>query len=126
MIEHAIEGQEISRVCVDFAVALETADGVELRIETAFFVTASDGSPLLNASAGDLGKAASQVLGLVRQRVLVAAIQDSGRLELEFSNGGRLVCEPDDEFEAWTLAAPGGKRIVCLPGGGTVCWPRSS
>jgi hypothetical protein len=125
MIEHAIEGKEISRVCVDFAVALETADGVELRIETTFSVTDSDGSPLLAANPGDLGEAASHILGLLGRHILVAGIQDSGRLELAFSGGGRLICEPNEEFEAWTLVAPNGERIVCLPGGGSVRWPRS-
>jgi hypothetical protein len=49
MIEYAIEGQEISRIRVDFAVVLQTVDGMELRIETALAVTASDDAPFLTA-----------------------------------------------------------------------------
>jgi len=126
MIEYAIEGQEVSRICVDFAVALQTVDGVELRIETAFAVTASDNAPLLRVRADDLGEAGGQVLGLLRQRVALAVVHDSGRLELKFSGGGQLICEPDCEFEAWILTAPSGERVVCSPGGGTVRWPDGS
>lgn len=122
MIEHAIEGQEISRICVDFAVALQTVDGVELRIETAFAIAASDEARLLSARDDDLGGVGGHVLGLLRQRVATAVVHDSGRLELKFSGGARLICEPDEEFEAWILTAPGGERVVCSPGGGTVRW----
>jgi len=121
-----IEGQEISRICVDFAVALQTVDGVELRIETGFAVTSSADTPLLSTRADDLGEAGGHVLALLRQRVSAAAIDDSGRLELTFSGGGRLICEPDEEFEAWVLTAPGGERVVCSPGGGTVRWAGGS
>lgn len=126
MIEYAIEGQEISRICVDFAVALQTVDGAELRIETAFSVTASSEEPVLRARPDALGDAGSPVLGLLRQRVSAAVIHDSGRLELTFSAGGRIVCEPDEEFEAWILTVPGGERAVCSPGGGIVRWPGAS
>lgn len=126
MIEYAIEGQEISRICVDFAVVLQTVDGVELRIETTLAVTASDDAPLLSARPDDLGEAGGHVLALLRQRVSAATVDDSGRLDLRFSGGGRVVCEPDEEFEAWLLTAPGGERIVCSPGGGIVRWQGGS
>ena len=126
MTEYAIEGQAIARICIDFAVLLQTAEGVELRIETAFAVASSDDSPLLSTRAEDLGGAGGHVLALLGQRVRTADIDESGRLELTFDGGGRLVCEPDEWYEAWSMTAPGGERIVCSPGGGTVRWVAGS
>lgn len=121
MIEYAIEGQQIDRICVDYAVTLQTSDGAELRIETAFTLTRDD-TPPVEVNPECIGVAATHVLDLIRLRVVWALIEDSGNLELHFDGGRRLMCPPHNDFEAWVLVAANGERIVCLPGGGTAHW----
>lgn len=120
--KYGIEGREISGICVDYAVTLQTHEGAELRIKTGFAVAASEAAAVVAAEPTRLGSAGAKVLTLIRQRVVAATIHDSGRLELRFDGGGRLLCEPDEKFEAWTLSAPDGERLVCLPGGGLAHW----
>lgn len=123
-MKYAIEGQEVSRICVDYAVTLQTADGAELRIETGFAVAASGAEPIVAVEPEHLGSAGAQVLALIRRRLVAAAIHDSGRLELRFEGDARLLCEPNENFEAWTLSAPDGEIVVCLPGGGIARWTK--
>ncbi len=122
-MEYSLEGQEIGRLCLDCAVALETADGTELRIESRFQLSTSDGTQPDEVDPDHLDLTGAAVVGLLRQRVVLASIAESGVLSLRFANGLRLECEPDERFEAWTLVTAAGERMVCLPGGGVAHWP---
>ena len=125
-MEYSLEGQEIARICLDFAVALDTVDGTELRIEARFRVTSPDESRSVDIDPSDVRNAGEPLVRLLHQRIVLAAVDESGALSLRFAHGERLDCEPDQRFEAWTLVTPGGERMVCLPGGGVAHWPGGS
>jgi hypothetical protein len=125
MMEYALEGQEVSRVCLDYAVVLETVDATELRLETRFEILSGDAASL-EVDPDRLSETGIPVVGLLRQQIAMAVIDESGVLSLHFSDGQRLLCEPDEQFEAWTLTTAAGERMVCLPGGGVAHWPGAS
>lgn len=124
-MEYSLEGQEVSRICLDFAVVLETADATELRLETRFQIS-ERGSTSVEVDPDRLAESGGAVVGLLRQRIATASIDESGVLSLRFTGGQRLQCEPDEQFEAWTLTTAAGERMVCLPGGGVAHWPGAS
>ncbi|NMM17068.1 MAG: hypothetical protein HHJ14_07985 [Cellulomonas sp.] len=125
-MEYSLEGQEVSRLCLDYAVVLQTVDGTELRIESPFRLSSHDGAQTEEVRPDCLDQAGSAVVGLLRQRIESAFIDESGALSLRFANGLRLDSEPDEHFEAWTLVTADGERMVCLPGGGVAHWPGGS
>ncbi len=125
-MEYSLEGQEISRICLDYAVTLETTDGTELRIETVFRLMSADGSRSVEIDPSNLGDTGEPVLHLLHQQVVLATVAESGTLTLTCMRGERMECEPDQEFEAWTLVTAAGERMVCLPGGGIAHWPGSA
>lgn len=126
MMEYSLEQQEVSRICLDFAVLLETVDGSALRLEAPFQLVSSDGTSTTVIEPDRLADTGSELVGLLRQRIELAAISESGSLTLQFGNGMRLLCEPDEEYEAWTLDTAAGERAVCLPGGDIAHWPKAS
>ena len=122
-MEYSLEGQEISRICLDYAVTLVTVDGTELRIESRFRLTSADGSRLVEIDPNNLSDTGEPVVNLLHQMVVLATMAESGALALRFARGERIECEPDEQFEAWTLVTAAGERMVCLPGGGIAHWP---
>lgn len=125
-MEYTLEGQEVSRLCLDYGVVLEMLDGTELRIESPFRLSSPDGTQSSEVRPDRLDETGSAVVGLLRQRIESASIGESGALSLRLANGSRLECEPDEQFEAWTLVTAAGERMVCLPGGGVAHWPGGS
>lgn len=123
---YSLEGQRITQVCVEFAIVLQTVDGTELRIEAPFRVISADGLQLITISPENLHVEGGAVVGFLHQQIVLATIEDSGALAMEFAAGQRLECDPDPQFEAWTLATSAGERMVCLPGGGVARWPETS
>jgi hypothetical protein len=124
MMEFALEGQEIGRVCVDYAVVLETVDGTELRLESRFQISSPDDSAEIDPER--LEVTGGTAVTLLRQQVARASVGESGVLSIQFANGQQLRCDPDGQFEAWTLTTASGERMVCLPGGGVAHWPGAS
>lgn len=122
-MEYSLEGQEVSRLCLDYAVVLETLDGAELRIESPFQLSSPDGAQSHEVCPDRLDQAGNAIVGLLRQRIEFAFISESGALSLRFAGGPQLDCEPHERFEAWTLVTAAGERMVCLPGGGIAHWP---
>jgi hypothetical protein len=66
------------------------------------------------------------VLASVGQRVDRASTT-GGRLELSFSDGARLRCDPHAQYEAWHIAGGFPQHlVVCLPGGELGVWDDKS
>ena len=124
-MEYSLEGQEISRICLDYAVTVGTVDGTELRIESVFRLTSADGSRSVEIDPNNLSDTGESVVQLLHQQVVLATMAESGALALRCARGERIECEPDEQFEAWTLVTAAGERMVCLPGGGIAHWPGS-
>lgn len=125
-MELSLVGQEVSRLCLDYAVVIETVNATELRIESPFQLSSADSAQLLEVCPDGLNETASAVVGLLRQQIVDASVSDLGALSLRFAHGERLQCLPDAKFEAWTLVTASGERMVCLPGGGVAHWPSAS
>ena len=125
-MELALVGQEVGRLCLDYAVVIETVNATELRIESPFQFSSAGSAQLLEVHPDRLNETGSAVVGLLRQQIVDASVSNLGELYHRFAHGERLQCPPDAKFEAWTLVTASGERMVCLPGGGVAHWPSAS
>jgi hypothetical protein len=123
-MDHALEGQEITRLCLDHSVVLQTADGAELRFETEFSLLCSADAVASAIDPAALAGSGAAVVGLLHRRVELVT-SDEGTIALVFSDGRRLECKPSSEFEAWSVTTAAGERWVCLPGGEVAHWQPS-
>jgi hypothetical protein len=112
-------GQAVVGIDFGYTVAVEFGGGYEVRVETRFTLRI-DGVDQEVEPGRDSD--AAVVTRLSGRTVSVARADDSGRLRIEFAGGERLLAEPDDDFEAWTVAGPGGLKVVCGPGGELSVW----
>lgn len=119
-MELGLESQTVTQVSADFAVSLVTDAGYEVRIETDFSMHTPDGD--FNFSLGADAIDPASVHSLLRQTVVSSVAEESGALALAFSDGIRLRVEPHQVYEAWTIAGPGGKKVVCMAGGELAVW----
>jgi hypothetical protein len=119
-MELGLEGQTVTQASADFTVSLITDANYEVRIETDFSIYTPDGA--LHVSLGTDSVDQTTFQSLLRQEVTSSVAEDTGTLVLAFSDGTSVRVEPDDVYEAWTIAGPGGKKIVCMPGGELAVW----
>ncbi|MFF1527927.1 DUF6188 family protein [Cellulomonas sp. NPDC058312] len=125
-MEFSLQGQEVSRLCFDYAVGIETLEGSELQIETSFMLGSVDCDMREEVQPDRLAETGFAVLRLLRQRVTAADVDETGALRIQFTNGQVLECPPDPMFEAWTYVSASGERKICMPGGGVADWPGAS
>jgi|tagenome__1003787_1003787.scaffolds.fasta_scaffold20233687_2 hypothetical protein len=112
-------GQAVLRTDFGYTVAVEFGGGYEVRIEVPFILRV-DGvdreiEPGRDADAPTVAQLSGEVVSLARA-------DDSGGLRIEFVDGARVVATADSTFEAWTVAGPGGLKVVCGPGGELSVW----
>lgn len=120
----AYEGQEVQQIWIwagqvrlvfDIGVGPERAVYIDVG---EFEFTDAEGT-LTYVDVDRDPRSACPVLGLLRQRVTKAAVE-SWVLSLHFDNGSRLICRPDERYEAWTAVLPGDAGTwFCPPGGGS-------
>lgn len=123
MMKYSIQGQQVQRLCFDYAVSIETSDGAVLRIETPFQLSQSGEDPFQTVDPEHLEQSGSSLFSLINGEIGSASISDWGALSIRFAKGQLLLCEPNSQFEAWSIASPSGEQMVCLPGGGVAVWP---
>jgi hypothetical protein len=120
-MELSFRGQSVISEDYGYTVSLNLTGGYEVRIETDFSVQNADGD--FQLSPGLDPEVNSQLLHtLVGHAVTTSVAEESGTLRLDFDNGARLRANPDDSFEAWTIAGPHGMKIACMPGGELAIW----
>jgi hypothetical protein len=102
-----------------YTVAVELSGGFEVRVETPFTLRIDGVDREIEPARADDAAAVARLSG---QIVSLARADDSGGLRIEFAGGARLLVEPDSTFEAWTVAGPGGLKVVCGPGGELSVW----
>jgi hypothetical protein len=119
-MELGLEGQTVTQVSADFTVSLITDANYEVRIETVFSMHTPDGD--VNFPLGTDAIDPVLVRLLLRQTVTSSAAEESGALTIDLSGGISLRVEPHEIYEAWTIAGPGGKKIVCMAGGELAVW----
>lgn len=123
-----ITGQLVTRCWVDPAyVGLLCQNAIQISIGEPFTLAAPHGGSWSLDPGGDpMGLA--PFLRIMRQRVLEGIAFHGGGLALAFDDGTRIEVPAGREFEAWTLAGPGGidgLKIVSMPGGELAIWPDS-
>ena len=116
-----LEGRKVTQANVDFTLSLITNTGHEVRIETDFSMLTPDGD--LHFSLGTDSIDQAPFHSLIGQAVTSSMAENSGTLVLAFGDRTSLRVEPHDAYEAWTIAGPGGEKIVCMPGGELAIWP---
>ena len=114
------EGQKVTQANADFTVSLITDTNHEVRIETDFSVLMSDRDLRVSLETDSIEQAPFH--SLVGQAVTSSMAENSGTLVVAFGDGTTLRVEPNDVYEAWTIAGPDGKKIVCMPGGELAVW----
>jgi hypothetical protein len=115
-----LQGQRVIRETIDFAVSLRTDAGYEIRIETDFSMHTREGNftfPL------DVGLEREEFHSLLNQVLISSTAEESGTLTLAFADGTTIRVEPNETYEAWTIAGPRGRKIVCMPHGELASWP---
>jgi Family of unknown function (DUF6188) len=119
-VELGFAGEKLIGHELGFTVRLDFSGGYEVRVEAGFTVRTADGEHRVVPGGDDGGGAALDALtGLV---VTVATADDAGGLRIDLDGGARVLAEADPEYEAWTVAGPGGMKVVSLPGGGLSVW----
>jgi hypothetical protein len=119
-VDLGFAGQTLSKCDVGFAVRLEFTGGYEVQVETPFLVRTSDGDH--SVVPGEDTEAAATVRGLTGRAVTESTADDRGGLRIDLDGGIRILVEVDPDYEAWTVAGPGGAKVVSLPGGGLSVW----
>jgi hypothetical protein len=112
-------GQPVVGTDFGYTVAVEFGGDYEVRIETPFTVRIDGVDREIEPGRDGDASAVAQLSGQV---VSLASADDSGGLRIEFTGGARLLAVPDMTFEAWTVAGPGGLKVVCGPGGDLSVW----
>lgn len=116
-----LDGQTITNHTFGYTLLLVTEAGFKLGIENDCTLHTSTGS--WNISPESLQAEPEQALTLTNRTISSAATDQSGTLDISFTDGHHLTVGPDAEYEAWTLAGPDGQKVVCLPGGDLATWP---
>jgi hypothetical protein len=120
-----LTGRTVDRVSVDYQFRLvlppvppgRSADVVEVVIETPFsyrdrlrrnhVLDPQEDRPTLGIA-----------LGLFGTTVGEASVTADGTLAIAFEDGSSVTVRPHPRYEAWHLAWPDGRLLVCPPGGG--------
>jgi hypothetical protein len=120
-VDLGFAGEKLIGHEVGFSVLLEFSGGYEVRVETGFTVRTTDGDHRV-VPGEDLDSAAAVLGALDRRTVIVASADDVGGLRIDFEGGARVLVGADPDYEAWTVAGPGGFKVVSLPSGGLSVW----
>lgn len=117
-----LKGATIDRITFDYAVTLHFDNHAELRIETPLSISSPPGS-LVELDPESAAPGAAAVLHLLHQTLNAAAADEqTGDLRLEITGGTNVLVPHHSSYESWTFSAPGGDRLVALPGGGLTIW----
>src|SRR6266508_1297501 len=115
LMELELVGQHVTEESAEFTLSLRTDADYEIRIETDFSIRTPEGDVAF--ALGQTSLDPDTFRSLLERTVTASSATDSGILELAFDNGTSLRVEPDDTYEAWTVAGPNGQKVVCMPGG---------
>jgi hypothetical protein len=117
-----LSGRQVDRCTLDYRFGLNFYGGDDeaaIIVEGAFRLLDNEDVLEMDATQpAELGPA----FALVRRVVRTARATETGRLEVLFEDGSRLIVEPNEQFEAWEMYGPGGIRAICMPGGDIAIW----
>ncbi|MFD7757263.1 DUF6188 family protein [Streptomyces sp. NPDC059757] len=116
-----LRGQTVTRICFDAALTVLTSEDCELRVETEAVLHVPDGDHVsFDPESPDV--AAPHLVRLSGDVIAEAEVEGVGNLVIEFQSGMKLTVRPDDDYEAWGLVGPKGRRVTCMPGGEIAVW----
>ncbi|MGY1454793.1 DUF6188 family protein [Streptomyces barkulensis] len=116
-----LQGQAVTRVCFDAALTVLTSEDYELRVETEAVLQVSSGEHVsFDPESPEV--AALYLVRLARDVITEAEVGKVGDLLIKFESGTKLTVRPDDDYEAWGLVGPKGRRVTCMPGGEIAVW----
>lgn len=116
----ALAGQMVVSHRCQGTVVLTMMGGDVVVLEAPFTVTTPEASRRYEpAVAAETAALAGELVG---QTIESCTVGDAGSLSVTFTSGIRLLVEPDDDFEAWTVSGPAGMLVVCTPGGELAVW----
>lgn len=96
-----------------------TDQRLEIRLEGCFDYQREGNLSRLSAEDPSTLAAVGSVL---HTDVSSITIWKNGKLEIALANAGLIISEPDEDYEAWGLAATDELKIVCMPGGDLAVW----
>lgn len=122
----SIVGCSLTEVSFGYRVVLTLHPGAQLIIGGTFdFRSASGESHVVGVdSTEQLARVSPLLVALVGRGLRVAAVDDGGRLSLEFEEGSAIRVDPAARYEAFDLLFPGQvpSRILSTPGGALEIW----
>lgn len=117
-----LDERGVLQLQIDFRLGLLIDGGYDLVIETPFFYFgAGDAERRIDPATPEVALA----LPLLR-KVLASAVIKTGTLQLVMTTGETVLVPPDPNYEAWSISAKDGERIIALPGGGFSHWAPSN
>lgn len=119
-MELELHGQTLSKMEYDYTVALYTDAGYEIRIEEDYTLITSQEEYTYSPEPSTEHTGPLDILS--EQTITTATADENGTLTLTVADGTLLNVFASADFEAWTLAGPGGRKVVCLPGGELATW----
>jgi Family of unknown function (DUF6188) len=119
-----LEGCVVGQCCVDWALTLRLSrgqDSFDVCIARPFnFDSGTGDSYVMNPEDDPVGL--GPILEVGRTGVAEAWVMPSGALRMTFHDGSRMNVPACDGFEAWSLSASTGLRVVCGPAGEVTTW----
>ncbi|MFF7645914.1 DUF6188 family protein [Streptomyces canus] len=116
-----LDGKPGSKAATHIPITVLTSGDCELRVETEAVLQVSAGGHVsFDPESPDV--AAPHLVRLARDVITEAEVGRAGDLVIEFESGTKLTVRPDEEYEAWGLVGPQGKRVTCMPGGEIAVW----
>lgn len=120
-VDLGLQGQTLLSEHVEYSAVLNFSGKYMTRIESPFTLHLKN-NDFEFSPENDPPESFEPVRELIGQTVTESVAEDSGTLRLAFANGASVIVEPDDDYEAWTVAGPGGMLIVCMPHGELAVW----
>jgi hypothetical protein len=115
-----VSGQMVVSHRCQGTLVLTMTGGYVLVVEAPFTVTTPEGCA--RCEPGNVVETVDVATELVGQIIDTCLAESMGSLPVTFTSGIRLLVEPDDGFEAWTVSGPAGMLVVCTPGGKLAVW----
>jgi|KBSSwiStaDraftv2_1062776.scaffolds.fasta_scaffold2528622_2 hypothetical protein len=122
VIDIPIVGDEVTSICFEYGIVLRTLSKFEIRLSTTVLLEPTDRS---NATIDPevISPESLVILSALHQKVVRCTVREIGTMSMEFDGGFALHVPPNSDYEAWTVAGPGGYKVICAPGGEVVTWP---
>ena len=119
----SLDGQTITHHVSDYAMSATTDAGFVLCVENDYTFNTSTES--WNVSPDSLADS-ERVPSLTNRTISSATTDQSGILQVSFTDGHHLTVVRDADYEAWSITGPDGRKVVCLPGGDLATWSAAS